>query len=283
MTDLLQQITYKGTHHQAEMPALSLQNVSVTYTSIGGDFSPSKQKYALQDVSFQVQAGEQIAVVGPNGAGKSTLFKVIAGILKPNAGTVHMFGQPPAKHICIAYVPQRNQIDWTFPVTVSDVVMMGRTRQIGLFRRPSQHDRDLVARSLERVNALHLANIQIGELSGGQQQRVFIARALALETDLVLFDEPLSGLDVPSQEAIFDILANLRPDGVTVLVATHDLQMAAERFDRVMLLNKRIVALDTGANVLTTENLITAYGGHMHRVDGEILLTDTCCDHDDPI
>jgi ABC-type Mn2+/Zn2+ transport system ATPase subunit len=156
--------------------------------------------------------------------------------------------------------------------------MMGRTRQIGLFRRPSQRDRDLVSHSLERVNALHLAHTQIGELSGGQQQRVFIARALALETDLILFDEPLSGLDVPSQEAIFDILTSLRPDGVTVLVATHDLQMAADRFDRVMLLNKRIVAFDSGANVLTTDNLITAYGGHMHRVEGELLLTDNCSD-----
>ena len=137
--------------------------------------------------------------------------------------------------------------------------------------------------SLARVDATHLAKKQIGELSGGQQQRVFIARALAQEAELLLLDEPLSGLDMPSQQAIFEILASLRPDGVTVLVATHDLNLAAARFDRVMLLNKGIVAFDRGPAVLTAENLLAAYGGHVHRIgqDEGMLLADSCCGGDD--
>ena len=139
--------------------------------------------------------------------------------------------------------------------------MMGRTRQIGFFKRTRSIDKTVVKSSLERVGVTELAGRQIGELSGGQQQRVFIARALALETHLLLLDEPLTGLDVPSQEAIFDILDSLRQDGVTVLMATHDLNLAAERFDKIMLVNKRIIAMGKPADVLTTENLLSAYGG----------------------
>ena len=215
---------------------------------------------ALDKISFQAELGKQIAIIGPNGAGKSTLLKVAAGLLKPDSGSVRMFGYTPDCHICIAYVPQRSEIDWQFPVTVSDVVMMGRTRQIGLMRRPSRQDREIVYTSLERVQMAALANKQIGELSGGQQQRVFIARALALAANLLLMDEPLAGLDMPSQEALLDILDGLRPDKVTVLLATHDLSIAAERFDRVMLLNKQIVALGSSTAVLTTANLAAAYG-----------------------
>jgi ABC-type Mn2+/Zn2+ transport system ATPase subunit len=240
-------------------------------------------QYALEDVSFEIERGEQIAVVGPNGAGKSTLFKLIVGVLKPSRGQVLMCGHEPDKHTCIAYVPQRSQIDWSFPATVEDVVMMGRVGRMGLFSRPRRRDRDYVQASLTRVDAARLAKKQIGELSGGQQQRVFIARALAQEAELLLLDEPLSGLDVPSQQAIFEILASLRPDGVTVLVATHDLNLAAERFDRVMLLNKRIVAFDRGPAVLTEENLLAAYGGHIHRIgrDDDMLLADSCCKGED--
>jgi ABC-type Mn2+/Zn2+ transport system ATPase subunit len=157
--------------------------------------------------------------------------------------------------------------------------MMGRVGRIGLFRRPRRQDRDHVRASLARVDAVGLSHKQIGELSGGQQQRVFIARALAQQAELLMLDESLSGLDVPSQQAIFEILASLRIDGVTVLVATHDLNLAAERFDRVMLLNKRIVAFDRGPAVLTAENLLAAYGGHVHRIgqDDGLLLADSCC------
>lgn len=264
MTDLMQQFTYRGTAHAPDAPALDVTAVSVAYASLGRPFSTSSTPvHALQDVTFQVSAGQQLAIIGPNGAGKSTLLKLLAGILKPDSGRIEMFGASPSAHICIAYVPQRSEIDWRFPVTVADVVMMGRTKQIGLFRRPGRRDHEIVRASLDRVQALHLADKQIGELSGGQQQRVFIARALALETDLLLMDEPLAGLDLPSQEATMEILNSLRPDGVTVLVATHDLGLAAERFDRVMLLNRRVVALGDAAAALTTGNLLAAYGGHV--------------------
>jgi manganese/iron transport system ATP-binding protein len=258
-----------------------VRDVSVAYAAAGNGLAVSRAtQYALEDVSFQVDRGEQIAVVGPNGAGKSTLFKLIVGILKPSRGHVLMCGHAPDRHTCIAYVPQRSQIDWSFPATVEDVVMMGRVGRMGLFRRPRRRDWEYVRASLDRVDATHLAKKQIGELSGGQQQRVFIARALAQEAEMLLLDEPLSGLDVPSQQAIFQILASLRPDGVTVLMATHDLNLAAERFDRVMLLNKQIVAFDRGPAVLTAENLLAAYGGHVHRFgqDDAMLLADSCCE-----
>ena len=248
-------LTYKGTTHEPNAPTLDVQGVSVAYGTAA---------YALQNVTFQAETGEQIAVIGPNGAGKSTLLKVAAGLIKPDNGRVEMYGYEPNKHICIAYVPQRSEIDWQFPVTVADVVMMGRTKQIGLFRRPRKHDRDVVMDSLTRVQAADLAHKQIGALSGGQQQRVFIARALAMDTNLLLMDEPFGGLDISSQQAIFDILDGVRSDGVTVLLATHDLGMAAERFDRVMLLNKQIVAFGRADEVLTTDNLLAAYGGAVH-------------------
>ncbi len=279
MDNFVAQITSRHAAHLTDAPTLELKNVSVAYVEGGnGVTSLHGEHLALQDVSFQVESGERIAVVGPNGAGKSTLFKLIVGTLKPNQGEVNVYGHGPHGHICIAYVPQRSQIDWSFPVTVEDVVMMGRVGQIGLFRWPRRRDWDLVKASLERVNAAHLAKKQIGELSGGQQQRVFIARALAQEAELLLMDEPLAGLDVPNQEAIFDVLDALRPDGVTVLVATHDLNLAESRFDRMMLLNKRIVAFDVATAVLTPDNLLEAYGGHMHTVGGSgVVLTDECC------
>ncbi|MCP4426127.1 MAG: metal ABC transporter ATP-binding protein [Chloroflexi bacterium] len=281
MTTLAAKITGRGVKHQTAAPTLELKNVSVAYAEgANGVTSARSENFALRNVTFQVDAGERIAVVGPNGAGKSTLFKLIVGTLKPSQGEVNVFGRGPHGHICIAYVPQRSQIDWSFPVTVEDVTMMGRVGQIGLFRWPRRRDWELVKASLDRVNALHLAKKQIGELSGGQQQRVFIARALAQEAELLLMDEPLSALDAPSQEAIFDVLDALRPDGVTVLVATHDLNLAEARFDRMMLLNKRIVAFDTGTAVLQPDNLLQAYGGHMRAVgDSDIVLMDECCGH----
>ena len=178
----------------------------------------------------------------------------------------------------MAYVPQRQSVDWTFPVTVEDVVMMGRTAKIGLFRRAKKNDYDIVQQSLERVNGSHLAKKQIGELSGGQQQRVFIARALAQEAELLLLDEPLAGLDLPSQDQVFEVLDSVTASGITTIVATHDLNMAASKFDQVMLLNGRVIALGRPEDVLTADNLVIAYGGHLHTQDG-LLIADTCCDH----
>ncbi|MBL6965982.1 MAG: metal ABC transporter ATP-binding protein [Anaerolineales bacterium] len=236
---------------------------------------------ALDEVTFSLNAGQRLAIVGPNGAGKSTLLQVIAGVLTPTSGQVHIFGHAPGGHICIAYVPQRSQVDWSFPVTVSDVVMMGRVGQLGLFRNPAKHDWQLVNQALEVVSLTQLAKRQISQLSGGQQQRMFIARALAQEAELMLMDEPLTGLDVNSQEQIFAILDQLKTQNVTVLISLHDLQMAAQRFDEVLLLNKRMLGIGDPELVLAPENLLAAYGGHLHLVpteDGLLALGDTCCE-----
>jgi manganese/iron transport system ATP-binding protein len=241
-------------------------------------------RLALDDVSFRLIGGERVAVVGPNGAGKSTLFQVIAGVLHPAEGEVEVAGHRPGHHICIAYVPQRSQVDWSFPVTVADAVMMGRAGRIGigLFRRPGRQDWRHVHQYLDVVGLRNLSDRQIGELSGGQQQRMFIARALAQEAELMLMDEPLTGLDLPSQESILDILNELRQRDVTVMVATHDLNLAAEQFDRVMLLNTRLLGAGTPEEVFTKENLQTAYGGHLRLIETEngiLMVNDTCCSH----
>jgi ABC-type Mn2+/Zn2+ transport system ATPase subunit len=290
MSALVTKLKTAGVDHVDDAPTLEVNDVSVAYASgTNGITSMSSRAtdgdlYALKDITFHVDAGRQVAVVGPNGAGKSTLFKVIVGTIKPTKGSVNVFGHDPDCHICIAYVPQRSQIDWAFPVTVEDVVMMGRVGQIGLFRWPRRQDWRIVRESLNRVNAAHLAKKQIGELSGGQQQRVFIARALAQGADLLLMDEPFSGLDVPSHDAILEILASLRGDAVTVMVATHDLNLAGEQFDLVMLLNRRLVAYGWADEVLTSPNLVQAFGGHMHVLKGEeesLMIADSCCDHGD--
>ena len=203
-----------------------------------------------------------LAVVGPNGAGKSTLFNLIVGTIRPSHGSVHVYGHDPDRHTCIAYVPQRNQYDLSFPVTAWDVVMMGRVGNIGLFRQPGKRDREIVRECLERVGADKLASKQIGDLSGGQQQRIFIARALAQEAELLMLDEPFSGLDGPSGAALMELIDGLSAEGVSVLTATHDINLAAQRFGRIMLLNGRIVALGPPETVLDSNNLLLAYGGH---------------------
>ncbi|NOZ70610.1 MAG: metal ABC transporter ATP-binding protein [Chloroflexi bacterium] len=275
MLDSISQLRYPQVKHVPTAPSLELSHVYVQYDDT----------LALEDVSFQVKQGERIAIVGPNGAGKSTLFKVIVGILRPSKGKLSIFGEPPGGHICIGYVPQRRQIDWRFPVSVADVVMMGRAGRIGLFRWPRKHDWERVREALREVGMLEYAKRQIGELSGGQQQRVFLARALAQEAELLLLDEPLTGLDTPSQEAIFNILAKVQALGVTVLMATHDLDQAASRFDKMMLLNHRVIAFGPPAEAMTPENLIITYGGHVHQLPHSevatkqppIFLTDSCC------
>lgn len=241
-------------HHHPDEPLFEAIEATVQY----GD------TVAIDRLSLMLHEGEQVAVIGPNGAGKSTLFKLIVGEVQPTTGRANLFGSNPAEHLCVAYVPQRQSVDWNFPVTVEDVVMMGRTARIGLFRWAKQYDRDIVFQSLERVNATHLTGKQIGELSGGQQQRVFIARALAQEADLLLLDEPLAGLDIPSQEQVFEVLDNITAEGITLIVATHNLAIAAERFDKVLLLNNRLIAFDSPEKVLTDENMIKAYGGPIY-------------------
>jgi manganese/iron transport system ATP-binding protein len=265
---------YPHIHHQPDQPILDVIHLSVNYDG----------HIALDDITFHLHTGERVAVVGPNGAGKSTLFKVVAGVMPPISGEVKISGFGPRGHICIAYVPQRSQVDWRFPASVADVVMMGRIGQVGLFHWPSRADWDTVHASLKAVDMDLMANRQIGELSGGQQQRTFLARAMAQEAELVLMDEPLNGLDAPSQEAILSLMDKLRQQKITVMVATHDLGQAASYFDRVMLLNHRLIRFGIPQEVLTSENLLQAYGGHAQLIqaaDGTAALTDTCCDSED--
>jgi ABC-type Mn2+/Zn2+ transport system ATPase subunit len=256
--------------HEPCAPLLEAAEITVRYNG----------QPALEGVSFRLEGGERLALVGPNGAGKSTLLRVIAGVLRPSAGQVRVCGRGPGEHICIAYLPQRSQVEWSFPLTVADVVLMGRVGRLGPLRFPRALDRERVRQSLEAVGLARLANRPIGELSGGQQQRMFIARALAQEAQLMLLDEPTSGLDLPAQEEILRILGALRERRVAVMLATHDLGLAAERFERMILLNRRIVGIGRPAEVLTLTRLQEAYGSQLRLVqppESLLLLSDTCC------
>ncbi|HKZ54689.1 MAG TPA: metal ABC transporter ATP-binding protein [Anaerolineales bacterium] len=268
----MDQILFRPPQHDDTLPPIQVENLSVRYN---GDL-------ALSDVTFRLERGQRVAVVGPNGAGKTSLLKVISGVMRPSAGSVRIYGHGPGGHVCIAYLPQRSQVDWAFPVTVSEVVMMGRTRKLGYLRWPRRSDRDLIRWSLQRVGMAELGPRRFAELSGGQQQRVFLAQALAQEAELILLDEPLSGLDLPSQEAILDLLDALSASGVTLMITTHDLNVAVERFDQVVLLNRRLIAYGPARQVLSRSALIKAYGAHVHRLpDGEeglLVVTDTCCE-----
>jgi len=263
-------LTRPVTHDRSLLP-LQVKDLTVRYDGTT----------ALQALTFRLAAGARVAVVGPNGAGKTTLLKVLAGAMRPSSGSVAVYGHKPGGHVCIAYVPQRSQVDWFFPVTVAEVVMMGRIRRIGLFRFPRRADWEVVDRALERIGMAPHKGMRIGELSGGQQQRVFLAQALAQEAELILLDEPLTGLDLPSQEAIFSLLDELKEQGIPVMVATHDLNLAAERFDPILLINRRLVAIGPARAVLTREHLKETYGDHIHllpETEGLLVLTDTCCE-----
>ncbi|MCX8024982.1 MAG: metal ABC transporter ATP-binding protein [Thermanaerothrix sp.] len=257
--------------HQSGQPIVRAVDLSVRYES----------GFALDHVSFEVYKGERLAVVGPNGAGKSTLFKVIAGILPPTSGRIEIYGGAPGEHICVAYVPQRSVVDWRFPATVYDVVMMGRVGRIGLLRRPRREDHEKVRQALERVGLSELAMRQIAQLSGGQQQRMFLARALAQEAELMLLDEPFTGLDLPAQNEILALLEQLQGEGITIMVSLHDLNLAAQQFTRILLLNRTLIALGAPQDVLNTQTLLAAYGGHLHILSepsGNLVLGDTCCE-----
>ncbi len=269
-------LVHRFSPHEKETPALLVSGLSYRYNSHN----------ALDQLSFEVGLGQRIAVIGPNGAGKSTLFKIIAGVIKPTQGTVSVYGHEPSGHICIAYVPQRSQVDWNFPVSVADVVMMGRISKLGPLRWPRRHDWHIARQALHDVGLSHLSGNGINELSGGQQQRVFIARALAQEAELILMDEPLTGLDQTTQDDLFQILDALRERKVTIMVALHDLKIAAERFDRVLLLNRKLIGLGTAEQVLTPVHLQEAYGGHLRIMPtsgGVYVLEDTCCDEGEHI
>lgn len=253
--------------------ALQLINVSAEY-------APGQR--VLDAVSFHIAPGERVAVVGPNGAGKSTLFKVIVGLLPHLTGDVlvhdhsHHAGDCPS----IGYVPQKEAVDWNFPLTVLDVALMGRVKELGWLRLPRRPDREAAREALRQVGLAHLAERHISALSGGQQQRMFIARALTQRADVLLLDEPFSGVDVEAQNAIFTILDDLRARGVTVLISTHDLQTAITRFDRLLLLNQRLLADGPAHSALTPDQLAAAYGGRLtlwQNGQPVLVTTDDCC------
>ena len=216
---------------------------------------------ALSDVTFDVSAGTLMGVVGPNGAGKSTLFNAIAGLLPVRKGKVTLHGMDQ-RNGALAYVPQRESVNWRFPVTVLDVVMMGRCCNLGWFRRPGKRDRELVKVCLGRVGLWEHRSALMTELSGGQRQRVFVARALAQEANVLLLDEAFNGVDVGAQEGLVEVLQTLRDEGRIVLLATHDLTNLAQRFDQVLCLNRHVCACGPPDQAFTSEVLEEMYGAH---------------------
>jgi manganese/iron transport system ATP-binding protein len=234
--------------------AIQVRGVTTGYT---------RGEPVLENVDLDVVRGSLVGVIGPNGSGKSTLFKTIAGLHKPWSGNVLINGEPGATGPSIAYVPQTETVDWTFPVTVRQVVMMGRYPRLGFLRWPRRADHDIVDRALEQVWMADLQHRQIGELSGGQRQRVFLARALAQQPSILLLDEPVSGVDAMTQHQIFELLEVLCNDGVTTMVASHDLSCVAQRFDHVLLLNRKVHGYGPPADVLTQQLLNETFHSHL--------------------
>jgi len=223
---------------------------------------------AIRDASFEVPTGTITALVGVNGSGKSTLFKAIMGFVRLARGTITVFGLPVAealKRNLIAYVPQSEEVDWNFPVLVEDVVMMGRYGHMGFLRRPRPADRDAVTVALSRVGMADFRQRQIGELSGGQRKRVFLARALAQDSRVILLDEPFTGVDLKTEDAIIDLLRELREEGRVMLVSTHDLGSVPEFCDRTVLVKGTVLAHGPTAEVFTQENLEIAFGGALRH------------------
>ena len=243
------------------MSGIEAQGLTVTYRN---------GLTALRDASFTTPRGTITALVGMNGAGKSTLFKALMGFVPLSRGTVRILGQSVAeaqRQGLIAYVPQTEEVDWTFPVLVEDVVMMGRYGHMGFLRRPSGADRAAVARALARVGMADFARRQIGELSGGQKKRVFLARALAQDGQVILLDEPFTGVDVQTEEAIILLLREMRAEGRVMLVSTHDLGSVPEFCDRVVMVRGTVLAHGPTAEVFTPENLRAAFGGVLRHLE----------------
>jgi manganese/zinc/iron transport system ATP- binding protein len=234
-----------------DRPAIEVADLTVAY----------RDQPVLWDVDLSVPAGVLMGIVGPNGAGKTTLVKAILGLVRPAAGRVLVAGRPlEERRRSIAYVPQRGSVDWDFPTSVLDVVMMGRYGSLGWIRRPGRRERERALAALEQVGMPELAGRQISQLSGGQQQRVFLARALVQDADIYLTDEPFQGVDATTERAVIELLRALREAGKTVVAVHHDLQTVPEYFDWVTLLNVRRVASGPVDEVFTEENLRACYG-----------------------
>lgn len=236
---------------------------------------------AIEKIDLAVEAGTLLAVVGPNGAGKSTLLKVMAGLLAPWAGRVEILGAAPGREAHrVAYVPQAETVDWAFPVTVVDVVMMGRYPLLGPLHRPGAGDKRHVEEALVKVGMADHRRTQIGRLSGGQRRRVFLARALAADPALYLLDEPVTGIDATTQEDLMDILEAESRRGRTVVATTHDLACAAQRFQRVAAINRTLIAVGPSSLILDPDLLARTYGGHLLVVGNQTMLLDDAHHHD---
>ena len=237
------------------MPGIIAQDVTVTYRN---------GNTGLLNANFKIPTGTISALVGVNGAGKSTLFKAIMGFLPMQNGSIRILGntvQAALKKNIVAYVPQSEEVDWTFPVLVKDVVMMGRYGHMNFFRHPKKSDQDAVIDALQRVNMLEFSSNQIGELSGGQRKRVFLARALAQNGKVILLDEPFTGVDVQNEDAIIKLLREMRSEGRVMLVSTHNLGSVPEFCDQTILVNKKIIAYGPTETTFTHKNLETTFGG----------------------
>ncbi|MEO8462839.1 MAG: metal ABC transporter ATP-binding protein [Chloroflexota bacterium] len=251
--------------------SIHLQDVSVGY-----DDRP-----VLEAVNLELETGALTAVVGPNGGGKSTLLKLIAGLLRPWAGEITVLGDAPGAHArSVAYVPQAEAVDWSFPISAADVVMMGRYPRLGAVRRPGSLDHAAVAAALDQVGMSDFARRQIGALSGGQRRRVFLARALASEPELYLLDEPVTGVDAATQEDLMQILDRESRAGKTVIASTHDLASAAQHFRSIVAVNRTIVAQGDASLVMDTDVLLRTYGGHLLFVGDRVALIDDAHHHD---
>lgn len=238
---------------------LSVNNLSIAY----------ENDTVLENISFEVPAGDMLAIIGPNGAGKSTLLKAIMGLLTiPHKSEIAV---DPKR---LGYVPQHQDVDWTFPVTVRDVVMMGLIREIGWLRFPSKKHWQAVDKALERVAMLNFATRQIGELSGGQRQRVFIARALVQDSDILLLDEPFAGVDIGVEIDLMKTITALNADGITILLTTHDLGLAFKQFKRVMALHRHLIGIGTPQEMYTADMLKSLYGGGVATIneDGNVMV-----------
>jgi manganese/iron transport system ATP-binding protein len=238
-------------YYYCRLVMLEVQHLAVNYRGVR----------ALGEVSFRLEPGQLVGVIGPNGAGKSTMIKAMLGLVPAASGVVKFRGEALKQQLCCcAYVPQRSQIDWDYPTTVWSVVMMARTAHTGWFRSPSRQSQEIVASALQRVGIWELRHRQIGQLSGGQQQRVFLARALAQQASLFLFDEPLTGIDKKTEAILFQIFAELKAEGKTLLVSSHEWGKALSQYDRLLLLNQNLIANGSPQEVMSLDNIKRAYG-----------------------
>jgi ABC-type Mn2+/Zn2+ transport system ATPase subunit len=238
-------------------------------------------RQALDDVDLEISSGALVAIFGPNGGGKSTLLKLIAGLITPWTGSVEVLGAPAGQEAKrVAYVPQAELVDWSFPVSVWDVAMMGRYPRLGPLRRPGRADREAVEGALERVAMADRRGSQIGALSGGQRRRAFLARAIAAAPDLYLLDEPVTGVDVTTQEDLMALLAAETAAGRTAVATTHDLAAAAEHFSTVVALNRQVIATGPSSLILDPEILSQTYGGHLLVLNDRAVVLDDAHHHD---